>query len=257
MVAEMMPPQGTVMYSGPDDTRQNGGLLTTDDAPYCYYRQPNGWITTGLWGKQGQEFPIQEIKYEREGWKSLREQYGVFQMSTYMLDHEMEVLIMRGGVLEIPKDQIIAHGWDHSPFKVPICGTATGRQHLATFGKALHTPRCWNQANLVQWPQLVGHVASKPEPCPFCDDSVSPTDAARQQHIRAMHKEQLAQLEQSKQIADALRTSLGAVANPMPFVCGLCKEGFATVDDMLEHITLHAGDDGAPVAKGKSAKSGA
>lgn len=247
MVANMTPlaqGQGFAYTRTTIGMDRTGLVPTTDDAPYCYYRMPNGWITSALWGKPDQEFKLQELRYEKEGWQSLREQYGVFAQNPYMIEHELEFLLMRGGAHEIPVAQLQALGWDREPPKIPLCGACVGTQHRLVMGSVKHTTRCWSGAPVAVFPQMEGiPVPEKPAPCPFCESDDFPREAARSQHIRVMHKEQLAQLEQSKQISDALRQSLGALAAPQPFACGICKEGFDTVDSMLEHMTLHEGQE--------------
>lgn len=198
-----------------DELRQLGS------GDYQYYRQPNGWIEFGQIGKQRSY----ETNYMRNGWKPLggpnanvlgTEDYGIFPLDEYYLDHPHELLFIRGGAKELPVEQIVALGYHLRPPRIPRCGLQVGAEHKAASGARLHLAVCWKGARSVTFPQMAGKAAADPGACPFCHRADFATAQARNQHVRVMHKEEMGQMSLADAIVKGVQAAQGAVGTPDP-----------------------------------------
>ena len=164
-----------------------------------YYRQPNGWITFSPITR------LEKLRYTEQGWEAL-DQYGVFDPSPYVVNHELEGLFMKGGAHELILDQIIKTGLYINPPMVPTCGI-----HLTQYHRR-HDTLCWAGAKPVEFPQLEG-LDLKPFPCEFCD-RVLPTSEAKTQHQSVAHSESLGNIQQGQSLGTSLAAALGNVNQP-------------------------------------------
>lgn len=190
---------------------------------YQYYRQPNGWIAFGQIGKQRSY----ENNFMRTGWKPLggphaavmgTNDYGVFDLDEYYLEHPHEILFIRGGARELPLDQILAHGYHLRPPLIPRCGLQVGAEHKAASGgdngSRLHLAVCWRGAQRVQFPQLAGRNFADPGACPFCHRDDFASALARNQHIGVMHKTEMGQMTLADAIVKGVQAAQGAAGAP-------------------------------------------
>ena len=174
---------------------------------FCYYRQPNGWIT------RSPSTSLEELKYRRDGWEPLKG-YGSFEMSTgYAAEHKFELLFMLGGAHELCDEQIIAEGIYMDTSNVPVCRLPFAQHHPH------HTPDCWVGAKPVVLPQL-GRLKQQgllgPFSCRFCDREFAEAKG-RDQHSGVMHQEQQGQERTGEVLAEALLKGLGGAKDvPVP-----------------------------------------
>jgi len=196
-------------------------------ATHIYYRQPNGWITSGAAGQ------IERTKFMAEGWEPLS-QYGRLDvLYEYINNHPLEPLFMRGGAIDLPVSQVIDSGFWMDPPVVPGCGIALNPEHIR------HNAVCWETQWTVEFPQ-VPEDTPRSFDCHFCERR-SPTEKARDQHEGVAHKDERANLR----TGDALATSLvkglkGAQAqittSASPYVCGFCADGFNSPVALGKHV---------------------
>ncbi|KKN75594.1 hypothetical protein LCGC14_0378320, partial [marine sediment metagenome] len=136
------------------------------------------------------------------GWESL-DQYGSFDPSPYVVNHELEGLFMMGGAHELTLDQIVKAGLYINPPMVPTCKT-----HMTQYHRS-HDADCWRGAKPVEFPQIAG-MDLQPFPCEFCE-RVLPTMEAKEQHQSVFHKEEKGNIQQGQSLgtslADALRNT--------------------------------------------------
>lgn len=163
---------------------------------FGYYRQPNGWITISPTTR------LERIKYIEEGWEHL-EKYGAFDMTPYVTNHPLEMLIMFGGTEELLPEQIIQQGLHADPPLIPTCN-----QHINQFHKG-HGSACWVGARKVRFPQLKEMDNLGPFPCNFCNRQL-PTVEAREQHQSVAHKEQVGDLRTGRSLGDAIAAAMNA-----------------------------------------------
>ena len=159
-----------------------------------YYRQPDGWITFSVITR------LEKLKYTESGWEAL-DQYGSFDPSPYVVNHELEGLFMMGGAHELTLDQIVKTGLYIDPPMVPTC-----RNHMTQYHRS-HDADCWVGAKPVEFPQLEGKDL-KPFPCEFCE-RVLPTTEAKEQHQSVFHKEEKGNIQQGQSLGASLATALG------------------------------------------------
>lgn len=215
-----------------EDAAQQG-VVKQGPATYGYYRQPNGWITVSPMTQ------LDELKYRQEGWEPLA-QYGRVEMaSEYMADHPLEPLFMRGGAVELCREQIVESGLHLDPPLVPRCGRPLGQFHKS------HNETCWKGAEPVFFPQLEEVPATFP--CRFCD-RVLPIEKAREQHEGVAHKDEKGDIRTGQTLADALVKGLRGAEVPEedaadaprePYLCGLCGDGFKGHMQLARHVKEH------------------
>ena len=227
---------------------------------YCYYRQPNGWITVAEIGKRNAAMH----RYQDQGWTSLLNEYGAFDFpKEYYVHHPLEVLFLRGGAHELPVAQVQALGFDRYPPKLPRCNLALGSEHTRPTGRPLHFDRCWQGAQTVTFPQLAGLTPDPVPQCEFCERDDFASKKAREQHMRVLHIDELKEIAAAREMASGMRDAMniavsGRAAQPgvgfpvagmaaQPFACGFCSETFAGVRSLSAHVKLHdelsPGDD--------------
>ena len=161
-----------------------------------YYRQPDGWITFSVITR------LEKLKYTESGWEAL-DQYGSFDPSPYVVNHELEGLFMMGGAHELILDQIIKTGLYINPPMVPTC-----RTHMTQYHRS-HDADCWVGAKPVVFPQLEGKDL-KPFPCEFCE-RILPTNEAKEQHQSVFHKEEKGNIQQGQSLGTSLAEALGNI----------------------------------------------
>lgn len=161
-----------------------------------YYRQPDGWITFSVITR------LEKLKYTESGWEAL-DQYGSFDPSPYVVNHELEGLFMMGGAHELILDQIVKSGLYINPPMIPTC-----RTHMTQYHRS-HDADCWVGAKPVEFPQLEGKDL-KPFPCEFCE-RVLPTTEAKEQHQSVFHKEEKGNIQQGQSLGTSLATALGNI----------------------------------------------
>ena len=227
---------------------------------HIYYRQPNGWITSGMASQ------IERAKFQDEGWEPLP-QYGLFDiLYEYIGDHPLEVLFMRGGAKELSVAQIVESGFWMDPPTIPVCETALYPQHTR------HTVDCWRSATKVEFSQVPSDTPRSFE-CRFCE-RLLPTAKARDQHEGVMHQKERGDLRTGDSLATSLvkglRQSGVEVSQPPPLVpsepspgvevsqpepidspdavepnsptgqtpyaCGICSRGFRRLADLKKHV---------------------
>ena len=169
---------------------------------YGYYRQPNGWITLSP------AADLDELRYSRKGWTSLRE-YGRIEMSTpYGADHPFEALFMGGGAKEMPREQVIEEAFNIRPPILPGCN-----QPLSQFHKR-HNKNCMASTSTVSFPQL-GPEDFETFPCRFfCERDPFSTEKARYQHETVAHKEAQGDIRTGETLAAALAKALTSSKAP-------------------------------------------
>ena len=215
------------------------GRLRRHVPTHIYYRQPNGWITSGLASQ------IEQARFVAGGWTPLP-QYGRFDiLYEYIGDHPLEVLFIRGGAKELLPEQIIESGFWMNPPVIPSCGIALNPEHT------LHSHYCWVNKWTVEFPQVPSDTPRSLD-CRFCERKL-PTTKARDQHEGVMHWEEKGELR----TGDALATSLvkglaqsgvliqtppstGVGGKPtvssLPYVCGYCGDGFKSPVALGKHV---------------------
>lgn len=214
-----------ILGLGPD----GGSLHDT----HMYWRKDDGRITVGYTDDMTQ---LRNLKNQ---WVPLP-QYGAFQLTAQFSDHPFETLFIRGGAKELPREQIMEQGFDHSPPLVPTCGLAAG-EPLPSGRRHAHSAVCWVKAKGVKFPQLRGtQVAAEPYRCQFCSGKY-PTPEAVDQHTQVMHADRL----QARDFRDAITTSMdrgfARVQRPMghsagDYACGRCGDGFASPVELTRHL---------------------
>lgn len=207
-----------------------------------YYRQPNGWIKPAAIGKIRDNEGSEERTYRGRGWTKLPK-YGRFPMTEHLLEHPLEVLFIRGGVTEVPLDQIQEQGWDHHPPSVPWCYTVEGALHKEKFGYTHHRGSCGEQWITIEFPQLKGVTRQVVEPCDFCEREDLPTEKARKQHMYVMHNKELSEIRTGEIMAEALSKQTQTMIAANPFLCGTCQDGFETTGELAAHVKLHRDTD--------------
>jgi hypothetical protein len=203
---------------------------TTSRGVHGYYRQDNGWI------EPSSADSLERLKYEEQGWQFLHE-IGTFFWGRYYMEHPLEVLFLRGGAHLLPVEQVVAMGFHNSPPLVPTCGLALGPTHQN------HTRACWIGAQPVTFPQLDGLDLPGPQHCEYCDRSDLPTPAAKEQHIKVMHKDRLGMRELGGILVEGMRPPARDKAKAGDYVCGRCGEGFTNAFKLNAHLTEHKRQD--------------
>lgn len=175
---------------------------------FGYYRQPNGWLTAQTVTR------LEKVRREERGSKHLQE-YGAFDMTPYVANHNFEGLFMFGGAKEMAIDQIIQLGFHLNPPMVPTC-----RRHITQHHRS-HMKACWQGARPVEFPQLKGVPEERLQPyrCEFCP-KVLPTPEARQQHQQVAHAKELNNMQAGKSLASALQTKTAPVAQDASALMG-------------------------------------
>lgn len=201
--------------------------IETKGGLWGYYRQPNGWITVAITTE------IETVHYIKEGWTPLPQYGGVEMTSKYAADHPFEPLFIAGGAKELSIEQIRETGLYLDPPLVPACGRRLSQYHKR------HAPECWRGAKPVVFPQLEG-LDLEPARCRHCDNEY-PTEAARDQHETVSHKESQGDIKMGEALGQALAQALQTVR--MPFICGLCNQGFDKPTALVKHVK-EAHDDG-------------
>lgn len=205
-----------------------------------YYRQPNGWITVSP------ATDIEELKYRRGGWEPLP-QYGRVEMaSQYAVDHPLEMLFMLGGAKELPVEQIIEMALHLHPPLIPSCGLRLDQNHKR------HQSVCWENAQPVSFPQLVGDYPSFQ--CRFCSRAPFSTEEKRDQHEGVMHKDEKGDIRTGEVLAESLTRGLkeaGAVRIEVdatkPYACGICGDGFISHIKLAQHVKNEHKEDASGV----------
>ena len=216
----------------------SGEAVAQGVGPYQYYRDGDGWIQPGTFGRLQDGEGTDERRFRSRGWQPLHA-YGRFQSSGHLMDNPLEGLFMRGGAHEVPLAQIVANGWDRRPPTIPWCMHPEGVEHRAKFGGSHHMGRCFQKMVTVEFPQLAGHTPEDVPPCEFCDRDDLPTMKARMQHITVMHQEHIAQIRMGEKIAQALHPSTQKMMADQPYICGICNEGFSGLNALQKHVSLH------------------
>lgn len=212
---------------------------------HLFYRQPNGWITSGQMGKSRSRMHA----YRDQGWTPFLDEYGLFDLGfDYYANAPFEVLLIRGGAKEMPVEQVKALGWHLFPPLLPNCRAALGAEHRARTGKAKHFDRCWKNARPAVFPQLAGLTFAKPEECEFCDRDNFASEKVRTQHIRVAHREEMKEIaaarEMAKQVGTVMTAAVGkgtSLPARQPFVCGYCDEDFEKAKGLTDHVKECAG----------------
>lgn len=225
---------------------------------YCYYRQPNGWITVSEIGKNNSMLH----RYSDEGWQPLLREYGAFDFpKEYYTHHPFEVLFLRGGAHEMSIAQIKALGYDRTPPLLPRCNLALGAEHSQPTKRPLHFDRCWMGASRVVFPQLTETTPTVIPECEFCERADFATVRGREQHMRVLHIEELREIAAAREMAKGMREAvvmgiqgMGQSGVPIgvglpiaglsaqPFGCGLCGETFARMrgsEGLEQHVKMH------------------
>lgn len=214
------------------------GMRPRHTPTHMYYRQPNGWITSG------KAAPIEQTSFVEEGWLPLR-QYGRLDVQyEYIGEHPYEVLFMRGGAKEMSVNQVIEAGfWLESPI-IPGCNIALNPIH------PYHTEECWLNKQSVEFPQVPVNTP-KSYDCHFCERKL-PTIIAREKHEGVMHREEKGELRTGDALATSLirglkgsnseivtskKETIGQIN--MPYVCGFCSEGFNSPVALGKHVKWH------------------
>lgn len=162
---------------------------------YGYYRQPDGRVTLSPAND------LDELKYSRMGWTALR-QYGKFEAtSPYVANHPLEGLFLAGGAKELSLEQITVQGFHVDPPTVPGCGRTLNQFHPH------HAPACFEQVQVVYFPQLEG-VDLAVFPCSFGCGRTLPTEPALQQHERVAHAPEKSDERTGESLAAALAKAL-------------------------------------------------
>lgn len=219
---------------------------------YCYYRQPNGWITISPIGKNNSDLH----RYQDEDWKPLLREYGPVDFPReYYVHHPFEVLFLRGGAHEMPVSQIKALGYDRKPPLLPRCNLALGKEHSGPTTRPSHFSRCWMGAQPVEFPQLAGLTPDPVPECEFCERNDFTSLKGREQHMRVLHVDELKEIAAAREMAKSVGQVMAAYGGKgtllpaqMPFVCGLCQEGFPKLrgaDGLEAHYKLHGEETGA------------
>lgn len=229
-------------------------FLTTGNGvgDYCYYRQPNGWITVSPIGKNSSDLH----RYQDEGWTPLLREYGPFDFPReYYVNHPFEVLFLRDGAHEMPVAQIRALGYDRNPPILPRCNLALGEEHMGPTRRPIHFARCWAGAQRVEFPQLDGTAPAPVPECEFCERNDFTSMKGREQHMRVLHIEELREIAAAREMAKsvgAVMATYGGKGTPLPaklpFICGLCDESFAKLrgaEGLETHYKLHGEDEPA------------
>ena len=213
-----------------------------------FYRQPNGWITSGPIGKANSR----KHAYRDQGWEPL-DAYGRFDLIDYYVDHPLEVLLIRGGAEELPIEQVVALGWHLRPPTLPRCGVQLGADHKNRVNRPKHYQLCWDGAQPAVFPQLEGQEFESPSPCEYCDRDDFATDKARSQHIRVLHRDEVKEIATAREMAKGMQEAVllglngGAAASKVTpglskYACGICGEPADTVKALGEHVKLHDDD---------------
>ena len=230
---------------------------------YVFYRQPNGWVEAAPAGKKNDRIHV----YQDLGWTHLKA-YGRFDATIeYYTDHPHEVLLMRGGAAELPVEQVVALGYYRNPPLIPNCGAQLGAEHVKVAGTGKHIAACFEGARPAEFPQLAGVSIEVPPMCEFCDRDTFATAKARTQHIRVMHKDEMAAISTAREMAAGVRdaviagvSGIAAQAGTAPatttasavvpglakYACGACGEPFDKLtgkDSLADHAKLHEADD--------------
>lgn len=215
---------------------------------HMYYRQPNGWITSGA------ATPIERLRFMDEGWVPLTA-YGRFDMAHVWCAQNPHVTLFQfGGAKELPLDQIIENGYHLNPPLVPACGQALTSRHK-------HDSDCYLNARPVHFPQLDGVELPAPAQCRFCERPPFPSAKARDQHEGVMHKDEKTAIRTgevmganvtkgNENLIRGLMSGLAPAAPPtgqagsavsitgLPYVCGFCGEGFKNPIGLGKHVKV-------------------
>lgn len=221
-----------------------------------FYRQPNGWITSGPIGKGHSR----KFAYQRQGWTPL-EEYGRFDLLDYYANQPLEVLFLRGGAKELPVEQVKALGFHLHPPLLPNCQLQLGAKHAARMEYPNHYNLCWQDAQPVTFPQLEGQTFQKVDQCEFCERDNFASDASRSQHMRVLHKDEMASIAAAREMAKGMQSAVAGLmvsSHPanyrphtelspasLPFACGVagCGESFEKVSHLSAHVKLHVGHE--------------
>ena len=165
-------------------------------ATHIYYRQPNGWITSGAASL------IERAKFMAEKWEPL-DRYGRLDVHyPYTNNHPFEALFQRGGAEEMCVEQIIANGFWQNPPEIPGCNIAISPDHMS------HDEVCWADHRTVEFPQVPVDTP-KYFTCQFCPAMYNlPTEQARNQHENVAHKKEKSELRTGEALANALTKGL-------------------------------------------------
>lgn len=164
--------------------------METKGGQWCYYRQPNGWITVSV------ATTVERMQYIEQGWTPLL-QYGHVEMTTkWAADHPFEALFLAGGAHELPAAQIIELGYYFNKPMLPSCGRRLNQYHK------LHNPGCFQNMQPVVFPQLDGYNL-QPWKCRHCSE-VRATEAGRDQHETVAHKTEKGDIKMAESLAAAL-----------------------------------------------------
>jgi hypothetical protein len=227
-----------------------GAMVAPNGGDHMFYRQPNGWVTSGQMGKAKSRM----FAYQNEGWTPLLDAYGLFDLGyDYYSGQPLEVLLIRGGAKELPTEQILAFGWHLHPPTLPNCRAALGVEHRSRMGFPKHTDLCWRDARPVDFPQLRGQSFTQPPECEFCDRDDFASSKVRDQHIRVAHKDEMKDIaaarEMAKSVGEVMAAHGAMKGTPLPaparFTCGSCSEGFDKIrgpDGLESHARLCSDD---------------
>lgn len=171
---------------------------------HIYYRQPNGWVTSGDGHKTSVSNYQEGDPIYGGGWVPLKK-YGSFVHDELSINHPYDHLFRMGGAKEMPLQQLMEEGWAYRDYFVD--------------GKK------------VEFPQLAGVTLPKLERCHHCGRTGTHDQIAN--HEEVQHQKDLAPQKMAEALGQALKgesTDLMVENTPqppnLPFICGVCGQGF-------------------------------
>lgn len=184
-------------FAGVNATSAPDWFAPHDDAPLGYWRKPDGHIILAQYGENGTE-----KKLDR-GFQRLGHQYGSFASAgtrTWTPSTDpLYPLVAKGGIREIPGDQLKLLGWHRKPDRN---ARASHRTVEALVERQMAAGLSREKALLAVMPQLAS-VDLTDYDCAACPGRLFPTEAAKIAHTSVVHKEAIQSESIGKAVAAA------------------------------------------------------
>lgn len=212
-----------------------------DDAPMGYWRKPDGHIILSQYGENGTE-----KKLDR-GFERLGAKYGSYASSMMgTLKDPLLPLVLAGGLVELPAEQIKLLGWHRAPDR------AAKRSHrevdtLVRAAMAQHGVGR-EEALLLVMPQLRGYDLADYD-CAACPGRHFPTEAAKLAHTTVMHKEAIQSESIGKAVAAAQQGNGGGGSGDTAALLQIIAQQGDVIAGMKAQLDALTSDAGAPKAK--------
>lgn len=171
-----------------------------DDAPMGYWRKPDGHIILSQYGENGTE-----RKLDR-GFTRLGARYGTYSSSAIGESKDpLYPLVAKGGLVEMPAEQIIQLGWHRRPDRNARRSHRLVESLIEQAMQQHGTDR--ESARLLVMPQLTGHDLTD-YLCAACPGRWFTSEGAVLNHESVMHKDAV----QSRSIGMAVAQAQGGSA---------------------------------------------